>query len=128
MAKIKRQIVKIDEDKCTGCGNCVSPCAEGAIEIVNGKAKVIKEELCDGAGFCIGTCPTGALSLEAREAEAFSEEAVEEHIKNKGHVHIEIQKCHRCGNTEEQFTLLPCRTQGQSLWVCTRCLPALIHG
>lgn len=128
MTKIRRQIVKIDEDKCNGCGSCVSPCAEGAIEIVNGKAKVIKEELCDGAGFCIGTCPTGALSLEARDAEAFSEEAVKEHLENKNTVHIEIQKCFLCGNTEENFALLPCRKQGQSLWVCTRCLPALIHG
>jgi ferredoxin len=71
---VTRKIVKIDEDKCTGCGLCVSPCAEGAIEIVNGKAKVIKEELCDGAGFCLGTCPTGALTIEEREAEKFSEE------------------------------------------------------
>jgi len=49
-------IVKIDEEKCTGCGKCVSPCAEGAIRIIDGKAKVISEELCDGMGFCIGIC------------------------------------------------------------------------
>ncbi|MBM7855407.1 Fe-S-cluster-containing hydrogenase component 2 [Desulfohalotomaculum tongense] len=127
MAKIKRQIVKIDEEKCTGCGNCVAPCAEGAIEIVNGKAKVIKEELCDGAGFCIGTCPTGALSLETREAEPFSEEAVKEQ-QAKRDVHFEVQKCFNCSRTEMDAPLLPCRKEGESLWVCTRCLPALIHG
>ncbi len=128
MSKIKRQIIKIDEEKCNGCGNCVSPCAEGAIEIVNGKAKVIKEELCDGAGFCLGTCPTGALSLETREAEPFSEEAVEQHKQQQGKVYFEPQKCFVCGTSEMDKPLLPCRKTGESLWVCTRCLPSLIHG
>lgn len=128
MAKIKRQIVKIDEEKCNGCGNCVSPCAEGAIEIVNGKARVIKEELCDGAGFCIGTCPTGAMTLEVREAEPFNEDAVKEHVANMGDYHIEVQKCFKCNTSEMDRPLLPCRSEGQSIWVCTRCLPALIHG
>ena len=78
-----RSIVKIDEDLCTGCGLCVTPCAEGAIEIVDGKARVIKEELCDGAGFCLGVCPTGALTIETRETVPFDHEAVEEGIAEK---------------------------------------------
>ncbi len=123
----KRQIVKIDEEKCNGCGLCVSPCAEGAIEIVDGKAKVIKEELCDGAGFCIGTCPQGALSLEERDAPDFSEEAVEEHLKKSPSNYI-AQKCFRCGRTEDEVPVLPCRSRGESTWVCTKCLPGLIHG
>jgi len=60
---MKRTIVKIDEELCNGCGKCVTPCAEGAIVMMDGKAKVIKEELCDGAGFCLAVCPTGALRV-----------------------------------------------------------------
>lgn len=75
---VKRQMVRIDEALCNGCGLCVVPCAEGAIEMVDGKAKVLQEELCDGAGFCLSVCPTGALSIEVREATPFDERAVEE--------------------------------------------------
>ncbi len=123
----KRQIVRIDEEKCTGCGLCVSPCAEGAIEVKDGKARVIKDELCDGAGFCLGVCPEGALSVEEREARDFSEEAVHKHVEQNPRTYIP-QKCHRCGASEDNVPVLPCRKEGESLWVCTRCLPALIHG
>ncbi|NLG28744.1 MAG: 4Fe-4S binding protein [Chloroflexi bacterium] len=123
----KRQIVRIDEELCNGCGNCVAPCAEGAIQMVNGKAKVVREELCDGAGFCIGVCPTGALSIETREAPAFDHEAAEEHAAQSEARYV-AQHCFRCNTTEEHAVLLPCRVQGQSLWVCTHCLPTLIHG
>jgi ferredoxin len=61
---VKRMIVKIDEEKCTGCGKCIAPCAEGAIQIINGKAKVLSEELCDGMGFCVSICPEGESQLK----------------------------------------------------------------
>ena len=76
-----RNIVRIDEDKCTGCGLCVPSCAEGAIEIVDGKARLIAENLCDGLGACLGDCPEGALIVEEREADAFDEAEVERLLK-----------------------------------------------
>lgn len=122
-----RQMVSIDEELCNGCGLCVIPCAEGAIELVDGKAKVLNEELCDGAGFCLGICPTGALSIEERETVPFNEAAVEERQHQQGRQYM-VQTCFQCGGSEQESTLLPCRRHGQSLWVCTRCLPVLIHG
>ncbi|MGQ9731430.1 MAG: ATP-binding protein [Candidatus Zipacnadales bacterium] len=124
---VRRQIVKINEDLCNGCGLCVTPCAEGAIAIVNGKARVLNEELCDGAGFCLAVCPTGALTVEERETVPFNEKAAEMQQTFRGPTYI-AQSCFRCGMTEEKAALLPCRRQGQSLWVCTHCLPYLIHG
>ena len=124
---INRQIVRIDEALCTGCGLCVSPCAEGAIEMIDGKAKVIREELCDGAGFCLGVCPTGALTLEYRETVPFDHHAAEPIIAEKQQNYIP-QTCFRCGADEDRVPLLPVRQQGRSEWVCTRCLPTLIHG
>ena len=108
----------------------MSPCAEAAIELVNGKARVLRDELCDGAGFCIGACPTGALTLEEREAVDFDEEAVQEHkkaIAQRPEFH-HLMQCSLCGVSEEERPLLPMKHKGESNWVCVRCLPGLIHG
>jgi len=76
-----RNIIEIDETKCDGCGNCVTDCAEAALQIVNGKARLVKEIYCDGLGACLGACPTGALKVVQRESDPFDEAATEKHIK-----------------------------------------------
>ena len=78
-----RRIIRIDEEKCNGCGACADACHEGAIAMVNGKAKLQREDYCDGLGDCLPACPTGAISFEEREAPAYNEEAVNKSKEEK---------------------------------------------
>lgn len=100
VTKTVRKIVKIDEDKCNGCGACIIACAEGALQIIDGKAKLVSEKYCDGLGNCLD-CLQGAITIEEREAEDFEEAAVEQHLKSE-----EVEEKLPCGcpsSTVTQF-------------------------
>jgi Pyruvate/2-oxoacid:ferredoxin oxidoreductase delta subunit len=100
MEKTLRKIVKIDDEKCNGCGACIISCAEGALKIIDGKAKLISEKYCDGLGNCLN-CPQGAISIEERDAEDFNEAAVEQHL----HAPKTVAEPHGCpGSSIRQFT------------------------
>jgi ferredoxin len=81
--KVMRKIITIDDEKCDGCGQCIPSCAEGALQIIDGKARVVADKFCDGLGACLGECPNGAMTIVEREADEFDEEAVTQYLSTK---------------------------------------------
>jgi len=95
---VKRKIISIDENKCTGCGECIPDCPEGAIQLIDGKARLISDLFCDGLGACIGTCPQGAIHVIEREAEPYDEKKVMENIVRQGGPVIKAHLEHLAGH------------------------------
>ena len=108
---VKRKIIKIDEEKCNGCGLCIPNCPEGALQIIDGKVRLVSDLFCDGLGACIGHCPQGAITTEEREAEAYDETRVMENIVKQGEntikAHLKHLKEHNeVGYLNEAFDFL----------------------
>jgi len=101
--KTKRQIIKIDENKCDGCGNCVTGCHEGALQVIDGKARLISDLLCDGLGACIGECPQGAIKIETREAVPYDEVKVMEGMVKMGPNTIKAHLKHLKDHAQKAF-------------------------
>ncbi len=125
--KITRKIIEIDDELCDGCGQCVPSCAEGAIQIIEGKAKLVKDRYCDGLGACLGECPTGALSVVERQAEEFDEAAVEKYLSSKAQEEHPEEATLASGCPSAQLqTFLPCREANEPVVHKTR-ISALSH-
>lgn len=95
---MKRKIISIDEDKCTGCGECIPDCPEGALQLIDGKARLVSDLFCDGLGACIGTCPEGAISVIEREADPYDENTVMVNIVRQGEGVIRAHLEHLAGH------------------------------
>lgn len=101
-----RKIIHIDEEKCNGCGICVNACHEGALGMVDGKAKLLRDDYCDGLGDCLPECPTGAITFEEREAAAYDEKAVQKNKRRNSHTHT-TDMMSRLANWPVQIKLAP---------------------
>jgi NAD-dependent dihydropyrimidine dehydrogenase PreA subunit len=100
---MKRSIITIDEAKCTGCGECIPGCPEGALQIIDGKARLVSDLMCDGLGACLGTCPEGAITVEEREAEPYDERAVMAGIVKQGPNTIRAHLAHLKDHGQTQY-------------------------
>jgi NAD-dependent dihydropyrimidine dehydrogenase PreA subunit len=100
---MKRKVITVNEEKCTGCGNCIPGCPEGALQIIDGKARLVSDLFCDGLGACIGECPTGAMFIEEREAEAYDENKVMENIVKGGENTIKAHLKHLEDHNEKEL-------------------------
>jgi len=100
---MKRKIIKIDEEKCNGCGECIPNCPEGALQIIDGKARLISDLFCDGLGACIGECPIGAISVEEREAEPYNEAKVMVNVVKGGPNVIKAHLKHLKDHNETEY-------------------------
>jgi NAD-dependent dihydropyrimidine dehydrogenase PreA subunit len=100
---MKRKIIHIDEEKCTGCGQCIPDCPEGALQLIDGKARLVSDLFCDGLGACMGTCPEGAISVIEREAEPYNEKTVMENISRQGEPVIRAHLAHLISRGERDL-------------------------
>jgi NAD-dependent dihydropyrimidine dehydrogenase PreA subunit len=126
---VTRKIVNINEELCNGCGACIPKCAEGALQIVNGKARMIKETYCDGLGACLGQCPQGAITIAAREAPAFDEKEVHEYLKSKGKTIPQGNAAPAKPQWPVKINLIPAKApffEGADLLVAADCAPVAL--
>lgn len=117
-----RRIIQIDEEKCNGCGACAAACHEGAISMVDGKARLMRDDYCDGLGDCLPACPTGAITFVEREAAAYDEAAVKENLRKKsasGHTGCPGHQMHRFDRPRDSSSTVPAPSSSQlGQWPC----------
>ena len=122
MKKMLRRIIQIDEEKCNGCGACAAACHEGAISMVDGKARLMRDDYCDGLGDCLPACPTGAITFVEREAAAYDEAAVKENLRKKyvsGHTGCPGHQMHRFDRPRASSSTVPAPSSSQlGQWPC----------
>ena len=119
---MKRRIIRIDEEKCNGCGLCADACHEGAIGMIEGKAKLLREDYCDGLGDCLPACPAGAISFEEREAAPYDEKAVMENkqkIQSRG-----IETPAGCPGSQARAIVRKAEAKVREAGAVPRCFPA----